>query len=401
MRNSEFPPISRRWLLGIGICAIPAGRRLLAGQFQSATQTPQASEPPRLSAPGFSAEVKVVNVFATVRDKKGKIVRDLTKDDFTVSEDRRPQTIRYFARQSDLPLTLGLLVDTSGSERRMMGTERQASYTFFDQVLRPDRDKAFLIHFDREVELLQDVTSSRERLQKALGQLEAPQWGSHSQDGSGGDPNGNSGDSGNNGGWGGGGRGRPGGGQRSFHGGTTLYDAIYLASNDLMKKQSGRKALVLLTDGVDRGSKVSLSEAIDSAQRADTLVYSVRIYDEEGFSSGFPGGMGRHGGLGGGPWGGGGMGGHRGGYPQASRPDGKKTLEQISKETGGAYFEASKKKNINDIYSEIEEELRNQYSLGYTPEKSAEPGFRKLQVTVKKKGYTVQARDGYYAGASS
>ncbi len=128
----------------------------------------------------------MVNVFATVRDKEGQIVRDLTKDDFELQEDGRPQTIRYFAKQSDLPLTLGLLVDTSGSERRMLGTERDASYTFFQQVLRPDKDKAFLIHFDREVELLQDVTSSRERLQQALDQLNKPEWGNGGNSQSGG-----------------------------------------------------------------------------------------------------------------------------------------------------------------------------------------------------------------------
>ena len=123
--------------------------------------------------PTFSTDVKVVNVFATVRDKKGQIVKDLKKEDFSLVEDGRPQVIKYFSQQSDLPLTLGLLVDTSRSERRMIPTERTASHKFFEQVLRPDRDKAFLLHFDREVELLQDLTASRERLEKALDLLDA------------------------------------------------------------------------------------------------------------------------------------------------------------------------------------------------------------------------------------
>lgn len=349
-------------------------------------QPAPAAAPTSAGKPTFSTDVKVVNLFATVRDKDGKIIRDLTKEDFALEEDGHPQTIRYFAQQTDLPLTLGLLVDTSGSERRMLGTERDASATFFQQVLRPDKDKAFLIHFDREVELLEDLTSSRERLVKALDSIDKPQWGNG---------NSQSGDSGGGGGGGngGGGYGRHGGGgSGGGHGGTALYDAIYLASDDLMQKQTGRKALILLTDGEDRGSKVSLSEAITSAQRADGLAYSVRIADDEGTHSFGGPGMGGHRGG----WGGGGMGGGRGrGGGSESHPDGKKILQQISRETGGAYFEVSKKKTVDQIYTQIEEELRNQYSLGYTSDQTG-AGFRKIQLTVKQKGLTVQTRDGYY-----
>ena len=135
------------------------------------------------SQPSFSTEVSVVNVLATVRDKDGRIVRDLSREDFTVVEDGRQQTIRYFSRQTDLPLVVGLLVDTSLSERNMLATERDATHTFLKQVLRPDKDQAFLIHFDHEVELLQDVTSSRERLEKALALLESSPPGlRHRQD---------------------------------------------------------------------------------------------------------------------------------------------------------------------------------------------------------------------------
>jgi VWFA-related protein len=317
----------------------------------------------------FSTDVKVVNVLATVRDKHGQIVANLNKDDFTLEEDERLQTIRYFSRETNLPLTLGLLIDTSMSQRRVLGAERSASYTFLDQVLRVDKDMAFVIHFDREVELLRDLTSSRKDLQAALAQLEMP-----SSDRGGGYPSGS--------------RGRRGGG-------TMLYDAVLLASDELMKKQKGRKAVIVLSDGVDTGSKVSLARAIESAQRADTLVYAILFADEQAYGrSGMGSGprMGRRGPYGGGPYGGGGR-----RYPQ-SRPDGKKILEQMAKETGGAFFEVSKKQPIEQIYERIQEELRNQYSLGYTPERpDAAPGFRRIRVTAKSKGLVVQAREGYYA----
>ncbi len=330
-------------------------------------------------APPITVHVKVVNVLATVRDKKGAIVRNLSQDDFELKEDDRPQTIRYFSHETDLPLTLGLLVDTSLSQRRVLGQERDASATFLDQVLRVDKDQAFVIHFDREVELLQDLTSSRQKLQAALNLLQIPQR----SDQGGGD----SSDSGQ------GGRGRGGYGG----GGTTLYDAIYLASNDITAKQGGRKALIVLTDGVDRGSKKTLASAIEAAQRADTLVYSILFADEEGYGRG-GGGYGHHG-MGGGM--GGGMGRHGGGYPrpQQSRPDGKKILERLSKETGGRFFEASKKHPIDETFSQIQEELRSQYSLGYTPDPpNAGTGYHKIILTTKKKDLIVQARDGYYSG---
>src|SRR5258708_29369315 len=187
------------------------------------------------SAATIAVDVKVVTLPVTVRDKHGKIVRDLTKDDFTLQEDGRPQTIRYFSQEANLPLTLGLLVDTSRSQTNVLDAERNASRGFLDQMLVQEKDKAFLIHFDREVELLQDLTSSREKLQAALELLKTPSDRDRSNDPA------DSGDS------------RSGSG--SHHGGgTQLYDAVFLASNELMKKQQGRKALVILSDGVDRGS---------------------------------------------------------------------------------------------------------------------------------------------------
>ena len=321
--------------------------------------------------PKLSVEVKVVNVLATVRDKHGKIVSNLGKDDFALEEDGHPQTITYFSRESDLPLTLGLLVDTSLSQRRVLDQESNASYSFLDYLLR-EKDLAFVIHFDREVELLQDLTSSHKKLKTALGQLEEPSFS---------------------------GRGGGSGGSRGSYGGggTLLYDAVYLASNDEMKKQQGRKALIILSDGVDNGSKESLVTAIESAQRTDTVVYSILFSDEAAYGSpgdfGGMGGMGRRGGMGG--MGGMGRGGSR--YPQQEHPDGKKILERISKETGGRLFEISKKQPIDEIYSQIEEELRNQYSLGYTPGADSGTGYHKILLTTKQKDQIVQTRQGYYA----
>lgn len=330
--------------------------------------------------PSLKVTVKVVNVPATVRDKHGKIINNLGQDDFLLEEDGHPQTVRYFARETDLPLTLGLLVDTSLSQRRVLEQERHASYSFLDQMLHQSKDAAFVIHFDHEVELLQDLTADRQKLESALQSLQIGQN----------DPgNNNGGNQGGNAGGYPGGRGQ--GHHHGFGGGTELYDAAYLASDELMKKQQGRKALIILSDGVDRGSKESLLTAIETTQKADTVVYSILFKDDdEGFGGG---GFGR-GGYGGG------MGRHRGGsrFPQESRPDGKKILEQISKETGGRMFEVSKKQPIEKIYEAIEEDLRNQYNLGYTPDPAdAEGSYHKISLKTRQKDLVVQAREGYYA----
>lgn len=323
--------------------------------------------------PGISVDVKVVNVLATVRDKHGELVSNLGKDDFKLEEDGRPETLTYFAHETDLPLTLGLLVDTSLSQRRVLPEERDASRSFLDNMLREGQDHAFLIHFDHEVELLQDLTSSHRKLESALGLLEIGQPADDS--GSGSDPSGY---------------------PRRIRAGTLLYDAIFLASDEVLKKQQGRKAIIVLSDGVDHGSKETLESAIATAQRADTIVYSIYFADEQPYQS--MGGFGRPGGgYGGGGYGG--MGRHGGQYPQRfpeERPDGKKILTKISTETGGRLFEVSKKQPVDQIYRQIEEELRSQYSLGYTPDANADAGYHKIQLTTKQKDMVVQARQGYY-----
>jgi VWFA-related protein len=301
----------------------------------------------------FSADVRVVNLFATVHDSQGHVVRNLTKDDFTLEEDGRPQTIRYFSQESGLPLTVGLLIDTSLSQRRVLGEERSASHRFLSQVLRPDKDRAFVIHVDREVELLQDLTSSRQKLDDALAELETPTRGQRS---------------------GGGRRGGPDAG-RWRGGGTQLYDSVLLASDELMRKLPGRKALILLTDGVDTGSKVSLVRAIESAQRADALAYSILFSDPEMQS-----------------------GRRRDYHSRYSGVDGKQILQRLSRETGGSFFEVSDSRPISTIYTQLEEELRNQYSVGYSSDQAeAGLGYRKIHLAAKQPGLLVETRDGYYA----
>jgi VWFA-related protein len=389
--------ISRRSLLR-GLSLLPA-----AGLLRGQQQDPQPSAKPDPAKPDspspgavksdtkFSTGVKVVNLFATVRNKKGEIVRDLAKEDFVLDEDGRPQEIRYFSQESNLPLSLGLLVDTSGSQRRVLNDERSASIRFLEQVLREDKDLAFVIHFDFEVELLQDLTSSRAKLERALDLLQVGTSQQQQQQQGGQYPNGGGGGGGNVGIGMPGGMGYPGGrrrgggqpyprGGQGRRGGTCLYDAVALAGDELMRKQQGRKALILLTDGVDNGSKLTLFEAVQSAQKADTLVYSILFSDSSAYGNNSPfGGMGRP-----------------RGYPNA--PDGKKVLEQISRETGGRFFEVSKKMPIEKVYSAIEEDLRNQYSLGYSPNRTEdeERGYHRIHLVTKRKELVVQTREGYY-----
>ncbi len=371
------------------------GVTLHAQQAQPALQQQEQQETTTIKK-----DVNVVNVLATVRNKNGQIVTNLTQNDFKLDVEGRPQTIRYFSRVTDMPLSLGLLVDTSLSQRRLLDKERTASYTFLNDLLNETRDKAFVVHFDFDIELLQDLTSSRPKLESALQKLQVPE--PHQMQ-TGSDPG------------------------QSSHGGTKLYDAVFLASDEITSKLQGRKALIILSDGVDQGSKVGLSRAIESAQRADTLVYTILFADPDAYNNtagnpggrhgggfpggGYPGGGYPGGGRGGGGYPGGGYpgggypGGGRGGSPgggrgpQGGHANGKVVMQQLAQQTGGRFFEVSKKESIDDIYKTIGEELRNQYNLGFTPEKAdAEPGFHKITVTTTQKDMTVQARDGYYSG---
>ncbi|HXA67676.1 MAG TPA: VWA domain-containing protein [Bryobacteraceae bacterium] len=285
--------------------------------------------------PTFSTEVKVVTLLATVHDRGGAIVTNLNQGDFLVEEAGVPQTIRYFSRESDLPLTIGLLVDTSRSQIGVIERERLASYTFLDQVLREDKDRAFVAHFDIRVEVLQDLTSSRTRLASALDKLRIPP--------------------------------RP---------ATLLYQAVRDCSESLMRKQLGRKAFVILSDGVDVRSKTTISTAIEYAQRADTIIYSI-LFSKWPLVAYYPTAAAVH---------------------AIYSARGKHAMQRLARETGGAYFEVSKDHPIEKIYASIEEQLRNQYSIGYTPGRTdASRRYRPIRLTTRPPGLLVQTRAGYYS----
>ncbi len=374
---------------------------IAAAAFGQQTAAPSDKKPADQTTT-LSLSANLVNLPVIVRDKKGALVQTLTKADFSLMVDGHVQTIRYFDRDQNLPLTLGLLVDTSESQRTVLDEERDASGSFLDGMLdRPAGadahlpDRAFVVQFAREVELLQDLTSSRPKLQAAIKQIGTESPNSHPTDDD--DSNGS------------------GTGRAHRGGGTTLYDGVFLSADELMKKQQGRKALIILSDGVDRNSKETLNTSIEAAQRADTIIYAIYFKGQEqhhdndnnnrGGGGGFPGGGGRFPGGGGGyPGGGGGGrnggGGRGGGAPQENRVDGKKILQKMADETGGRFFEVKGKEKVTDIYAQIAEELRSQYRLGYTPDATVlEDGYHRVDLIVPKdKNLRIQTRDGYYSG---
>jgi VWFA-related protein len=367
----------------------------------SPAQQPASSQPaPVLKVPAHEVVLPV-----TVRNKKGELVTSLRISDFTLTEDSHPQKITSFARETGLPFRLGLLVDTSRSMTGAMESERKAAGKFVDNLL-PEKpnaksDQIFLIHFDSEVELLDDFTTSRDRLHHELDEMGPSRAAQNESRNS--DSGGN-----NNGGYGGG-RGQ--GQARGRRSSTQLYDAIYLASDEVMKKQEGRKALVVFSDGVDRGSKMTLNDAVDAADKAGLAVYTIYLKGEEerpegagipGMGGGHLGGMGGgYPGGGGGGWpGGGGRGGagRGGGAQRETQVDGKKIMEKIAARTGGHYYAAKKKDNLEEIYGQIAEELRSQFLLTYTPDQVDKEGsFHKIVLKASKEDLTVVTREGYYA----
>ncbi len=318
-------------LLASAAAAVP-----LAAQDRAAGGEP-------FDSPTFSLDVKVVNLLATVRDGKGRLVNSLTKDDFILEEDGARQDVSYFARQTDLPITIGLLVDTSVSQERLIEDQRHASYRFFEAVLRENEDLAFLMSFDSNVELLQDYTDSRKLLSRGLDELrvESSVRGLHPG------PTGSSGAV-----------------------GTALYDAIYLACDEMFRGQVGRKALVIISDGNDSGSKMKLDQAIEAAHRADVVIFSIRYFDRAFYMR----------------------------YGQGVGVSG--ALRRISRDTGGSLFEVTRRNTLSGIFDKINEEMRNQYSIGYSPKRDPSiAGFRKIKLRARQKGLKVQAREGYYPNA--
>ena len=305
-------------------------------------QQQQQQKPADDVSPTIQVEVNLVNILATVRDKHGALINNLSKDDFILTEDGKPQQIKYFARETDLPLTLGLLVDVSASQTNLIDIEREAAYQFFSEVLRK-KDLAFLISFGEDAELLQDFTGSPRLLQAGLNQLRV-----------------NSGVSGIHPGP------VPTVGQPR---GTVLYDAVYLAATDRLTHEVGRKAIVLITDGIDQGSRLKLEEAVRAAQQADAVIYSIYYVDPSAYY-----GHGYFGGV------------------------SDSYLKKMSEETGGRVFRVDKKHPLTEAFTELQAELRSQYAITYTPTNEKRDGsFRRVDLRTRDHNLKVQARKGYYA----
>jgi len=295
------------------------------------------------SAETLKVRVNVVQLFFNVKDKKGALIPNQKKEDFEILEDGKPQTIKYFTAESNLPLTLGILIDSSGSQMRVLEMEKEVGGAFLSQILR-EKDEAFVIDFDVNVDLLQDFTNDVHRLKAALNKARVNTGG-----GGGGPP-------------GLGGGPIPTGTPR----GTLLYDAVYLAAHDQLAHEVGRKAMILLTDGEDQGSQLRVRDAIEAAQKSDSIVYVILIADR-GFYGGF-------------------------GY------SGDSEMKKLANETGGRVIEVGNKfDKLKEAFDQIAHELRSQYNLGYTPTNTVQDGsFRKLELH-SKQGYKVQTRSGYYA----
>ncbi len=309
------------------------------------SQDQQSQEGPDRAVSTLKVNVDVVNLFFNVKDKRGALVPNLTKDNFLLNEDGKPQTIKYFKSETDLPLTLGMLIDTSVSQERVLPMEKEVGGAFLNQVLRP-KDLAFVISFDVNVDLLQDFTNSSHELRAAMDRSRVNGGGGGGIPGLGGGPI-----------------------PQSNPRGTLLYDAVYLAAHDKLSSEVGRKAMIILTDGEDQGSQLRIRDAVEAAQKADSIVYVLMIADR-----GFYGGL---------------------GY------SGDREMKKLAEETGGRVIEVGNKMDkLKQAFDQIASELRSQYSLGYTPTNGKRDGsFRKVEIK-EKQGYKVQCRTGYYALAA-
>jgi VWFA-related protein len=290
----------------------------------------------------IKVDVDVVNLYCSVRSKQNALVGTLEKGDFDLSEDGTKQTIKYFTKETDLPLTIGLLVDVSNSQRNLIEIERRAASSFFSSVLKK-KDVAFLLSFGADANLDQDITGSPQILQDALRGMKLN--GGFAGINSGPVPTMN----------------KP--------RGTVLYDAVYLAANDMLSKEVGRKAIVLITDGDDQGSRETEKAAIEAAQKADAIIYGVLYVDRQFY----------------------------GGFGMAYSGEG--VLKTMAEETGGRLFQVDNRKNtLDSIFTQIQQEMRTQYAVGYTPTNSKKDGsFRKIDLRTSNKDLKVQVRKGYYA----
>jgi VWFA-related protein len=300
--------------------------------------TPVVPQEPTQAGGTISTQVSLVSLFATVRDKNKRIVPDLKQGDFRVFQDNEEQKIAFFSKEVTLPITIGLLIDTSGSERNRLPAEQDAATRFLERVMKKG-DEAMVISFDLDVDLLADFTDDKHIIERAINKARVNAVG-------------------------GGGVVTP-GTIPSNTGGTHFYDAVYLACNEKLGTEAGRKALVIITDAQDEGSKVKLDEAIEAAQKSDTVVHVLLVHDP-GFS-----------------W-----------QPGVAK--------KLSDETGGRTIEVSSEKRLEEAFDQISEELRSQYQIGYyyPAGKPKDGGFRKIKVEVGNKDQKVLARKGFYAPKS-
>jgi VWFA-related protein len=332
----------------MGLLALAAALSLPATGQNSPTPPPNSNAPSQdEAAETLKVNVEVVQLFFNVKDKHGALIPNLTKDNFDLFEDGKPQTIKYFKAETDLPLTLGILIDSSGSQINVLDMEKTVGGSFLESILRP-KDEAFVISFDVDINLLQDFTSSVSRLRHALNEAKINTGGVSCSGG----PLGPQG---------------PIPCSSTGPRGTALYDAVYLASHDEFSHEVGRKAMILLTDGEDEGSRLKIKDAIEAAQKADAICYVLLIADR-GFY-GF------------------------GGY------SGDSDMKKLTQETGGRVIEVGNKiEKLRQAFDQISQELRSQYNAGYTPTNPTRDGsFRKVEIKSKPVDYKIQARSGYYA----
>jgi len=315
---------------------------------QPTTQQQNQDKAPQDQGPiaTLRRDVNVVTLFFNVRDKHSALIPDLTKPDFELYEDGKSQPIKYFNKESDLPLTLGIMIDTSGSQQRVLPMEQEYGAEFLKDLMRP-KDLAFLLDFDVEVDLLKDLTNDPKEIQRAMSKTRINTGGSTPSS-------------------------IPGVGQGPIPSignarGTLLYDAVYLASREVLSHEVGRKAMIMLTDGQDAGSNTRLNEAIEIAQKADAMVYVILCADRDFYGGGYYG---------------------------------DREMRKLTAETGGRVIDVGNHpEKLRDAFAQVANELRNQYAIGYTPTNQAKDGsFRKLEIRVAKvKDAKIQARKGYYA----
>jgi VWFA-related protein len=347
-----FPALAGAIILS-SLAALSTAAPFAAAQIPIIPKTPE-TQPPTAQKPAdaqkpedqqpaetLKVSVNVVGLFFNVKDKHGTLMPNLTKDDFSVFEDGKPQTIKYFAAESNLPLTLGILIDSSGSQMRVLDMEKEVGGAFLRQIL-TDKDEAYVIDFNVDASLVQDYTRDVRRLQAAMNKVKI-----------------NTGVSG------------IGGGPvpTARQAGTVLYDAVYLSAHDMLAKEVGRKAMILLTDGEDEGSQLKIKDAIEAAQKADSIVY-VLLCADRGFYGSY------------------GMGGY----------SGEGEMRKLTEATGGRVINVGNKfDKLREAFDQIAAELRSQYNLGYTPTNPVQDGsYRKLEVK-SKENYKIQCRAGYYA----